>query len=60
MSQYGLKDIHFAILEKDTKSEVLYYDVEEIPGAINAKINPNVNTVNPQINDSRRERFFSD
>ncbi len=44
MSQYGLKDIHFAILEKDTKSEILYYDVEEIPGAINAKINPNVNT----------------
>ncbi|MFU0800200.1 MAG: Phage tail protein [Xylanivirga thermophila] len=44
MSQYGLKDIHFAILETDTKSGVSYDDVEEILGAINAKINPNVNT----------------
>jgi FlaA1/EpsC-like NDP-sugar epimerase len=28
MSQYGLKDIHFAILETDTKSEVSYDDVK--------------------------------
>jgi phi13 family phage major tail protein len=44
MSQYGLKDIHFALLETDDKSGVSYGLVEEIPGAINARINPNVNT----------------
>lgn len=44
MSQYGLKDIHFALLKKDNKTEVSYDVVEEIAGAINAKINPNVNT----------------
>ncbi|HZJ99105.1 MAG TPA: major tail protein [Tissierellaceae bacterium] len=44
MSQYGLKDIHFALLETDDKEEVIYDVVEEISGAINAKINPNVNT----------------
>lgn len=44
MSQYGLKDIHFALLETDDKTEVNYNVVEEIVGAINAKINPNVNT----------------
>ena len=44
MSQYGLKDIHFALLETDDKSGVSYGVVEEIIGAINAKINPNVNT----------------
>ena len=44
MSQYGLKDIHFALLESDTKVGLSYGEVEEIPGAINARINPNVNT----------------
>ncbi|CAK7037764.1 major tail protein [Tissierella sp.] len=44
MSQYGLKDIHFALLETDDKSGVSYGVIEEILGAINAKINPNVNT----------------
>ncbi len=44
MSQYGLKDIHFALLETDDKAGVSYDVVEEIAGAINAKINPNVNT----------------
>lgn len=44
MSQYGLKDIHFALLETDDKSGVSYGAIEEILGAINAKINPNVNT----------------
>ena len=44
MSQYGLKDIHFALLEEDTKTGVTYKDVEAILGAISAKINPSVNT----------------
>jgi phi13 family phage major tail protein len=44
MSQYGLKDIHFALLETDDKSGVSYSEVEQILGAINARINPSVNT----------------
>ena len=44
MSQVGLKDLHFAVLEKDENGEIKYKDVEKLIGGINATINPNVNT----------------
>ena len=44
MAQVGLTDLHFAVLSKDTKDEVVYEDVERMAGAINATISPTVNT----------------
>ena len=44
MAQVGLKDLHFAILNKDTIEELTYAVPEPMVGAINATINPTVNT----------------
>ena len=44
MAQVGLKDLHFAILAKDTKEDLAYEVPEAMVGAINATINPAVNT----------------
>jgi phi13 family phage major tail protein len=44
MAQVGLKDLHFAILTKDTKEDLAYEVPEAMVGAINATINPAVNT----------------
>jgi phi13 family phage major tail protein len=44
MAQVGLKDLHFAILAEDTKESLIYEPPEPLAGAINAIINPTVNT----------------
>ena len=44
MAQVWLKDLHFAILTQDTKEGLTYEVPEEMVGAINATINPAVNT----------------
>lgn len=44
MAQVGLNDLHFAILTADTKEELTYESTEALVGAINATINPAVNT----------------
>jgi phi13 family phage major tail protein len=44
MAQVGLNDLHFAILTADTKDELTYEPTEALVGAINATINPAVNT----------------
>ncbi|MCD8502946.1 MAG: phage tail protein [Bacillaceae bacterium] len=44
MAQVGLKDLHFAILVEDSKDVVEYEAPESLIGAINATINPTVNT----------------
>ena len=44
MAQVGLNDLHFALLTKDTKEELTYELPESMIGAINATINPTVNT----------------
>lgn len=44
MAQVGLKDLHFAILKEDTKDHLAYEKPESLIGAINATINPTVNT----------------
>lgn len=44
MAQVGLRNLHFAELIEDGADGVLYGDVNRIIGAINATINPNVNT----------------
>jgi len=44
MAQVGLKDLHFAILTQDTKEGLTYEVPEAMVGAINATINPAVNT----------------
>ncbi len=44
MAQVGLNDLHFAILTEDTKEALTYELPEDLVGAINATINPTVNT----------------
>ena len=44
MSQVGLRDLHIAILTEDTADLVSYEAPQSIVGAINATINPTVNT----------------
>ena len=44
MAQVGLNDLHFAILTEDTKDTLTYELPEPMVGAINATINPAVNT----------------
>ncbi|WP_296969177.1 major tail protein [Tepidanaerobacter sp. EBM-38] len=44
MAQVGLNDLHFAILTVDSKDELTYEAPEPMVGAINATINPAVNT----------------
>jgi len=44
MAQVGLNDLHFAILSEDTKEALTYEAPEPMVGAINATINPAVNT----------------
>jgi len=44
MAQVGLNDLHFALLTEDTKDTLTYEPVEPLVGAINATINPTVNT----------------
>ncbi len=44
MSQVGLRDLHIAILTKDTPTELAYETPLRIAGAINATINPTINT----------------
>lgn len=44
MAQVGLKDLYLAILEEDTKEALSYELPELVTGAINATINPEVNT----------------
>ncbi|WP_026478166.1 major tail protein [Alkaliphilus transvaalensis] len=44
MAQVGLKDLHFAVLEEDTREGVLYGEIKPLAGAMNATINPTVNT----------------
>ena len=44
MAQVGLNDLHFAILTEDTKDTLTYEVPEPMVGAINATINPTVNT----------------
>ena len=44
MAQIGLKDLHYAILNEDTKDNLRYELPVSVIGAINAIINPTVNT----------------
>ena len=44
MAQVGLNNLHFAILTKDTAEELIYETPEPIAGAIEATINPAVDT----------------
>jgi len=44
VAQVGLKDLHFAILTNDSKEYLSYEKPESLIGAINATINPTVNT----------------
>lgn len=44
MAQVGLNDLHVAVLTKDTKESLVYETPESLVGAINATINPTVNT----------------
>lgn len=44
MAQVGLNDLHFALLEEDTKETLTYAPPKDLVGAINATINPTVNT----------------
>ena len=44
MAQVGLNDLHFAVLTEDTKEVLTYGIPEPMVGAINATINPTVNT----------------
>src|SRR5690554_4624406 len=44
MAQVGLKDLHFAILVEDSKDGLEYELPQPLIGAINATINPTVNT----------------
>ncbi len=44
MSQVGLRDLHIAVLTKDDIEEASYETPIRIAGAINATINPTVNT----------------
>ncbi len=44
MAQVGLKDLHFAILVEDSKDGLEYDLPKPLVGAINATINPTVNT----------------
>ncbi|MGF7186644.1 phi13 family phage major tail protein [Desulfitispora alkaliphila] len=44
MAQIGLRELHFATLEEDTKENLTYGEIEKLAGAINATINPTVNT----------------
>ncbi|MCM3761035.1 phage tail protein [Alkalihalobacillus oceani] len=44
MAQVGLNDLHFAILTEDSKETLTYEATREMIGAINATINPTVNT----------------
>lgn len=44
MAQVGLNDLHFAVLTEDTKGVLTYGIPEPMVGAINATINPTVNT----------------
>jgi phi13 family phage major tail protein len=44
LAQVGLNDLHFAVLTEDTKEVLTYGIPEPMVGAINATINPTVNT----------------
>jgi phi13 family phage major tail protein len=44
LAQVGLNDLHFAVLTEDTKGVLTYGIPEPMVGAINATINPTVNT----------------
>lgn len=44
MAQIGLKDLHYAILTEDSKETLAYETPQLLTGAINATINPTVNT----------------
>lgn len=44
MAQVGLRELHFAKVVEDTTGSLLYGEIEELAGAINATINPTVNT----------------
>ena len=44
MAQVGLNNLHFAILTKDTAEELIYETPKPIVGAIEATINPAVDT----------------
>ena len=44
MAQVGLNDLHFAILTKDTAEDLIYETPEPIAGAIEATVNPAVDT----------------
>ncbi len=59
MAQVGLKDLHFAILNKDTIEELTYAVPEPMVGAINATINPTVNTQEVYADDQLWESDIS-
>lgn len=44
MAQVGLKDLHYAILNEDSKNTLQYEVPQSLAGIINATINPSVNT----------------
>lgn len=44
MAQIGLKDLHIAILTKDTREELIYETPEPVVDVINASVNPTINT----------------
>ncbi|KAB2953721.1 phage tail protein [Heliorestis acidaminivorans] len=44
MAQVGLKDLHFALLIEDSQGNLTYEAPEPLIGAINATINPTVNS----------------
>lgn len=51
MAQIGLKDLHFAILTKDTKNELVYEPVEPLIEVMTANVNTNVNTAELYADD---------
>ena len=44
MAQVGLNELHYALLTEDTQEAISYGEVKPLSGAINATINPTVNT----------------
>jgi len=55
MAQIGLKDLHIAILTKDTREELIYETPEPVVDVINASVNPTINTTEVYADDRLSE-----
>jgi phi13 family phage major tail protein len=55
----GLKNLHYAVLNEDTKASLKYDKVKEIPGTIAASINPSVSDDEVYADDQLWDTFSS-